>query len=174
MKRKILVVAGAALLAPAGLPAAEPVAKPEAFEALLRCRSIAESEARLACFDGAAASLQAAAESREVVVVDRQQIRDSKRTLFGLSIPRLSLFDDDKDEEEEIKSIEGVVQSAHRDEDGRWVVRLQEGGVWRQIDSNTLGRRPRSGMKVEINRAAVGSFKMRVAGQPGIRVRRES
>ena len=174
MMKKILI-AGLSMAIPSALWGAEPPQKPEQFEALLRCRSITDSGARLACFDSASATLEAAAASREVVVVDRQQIRESKRTLFGLPIPRLELFgDDDDDKEEEITSIEGVVQSAHRDEDGRWVVRLQEGGVWRQIDSSTLGRGPKSGMKVEINRAAVGSFKMRVAGQPGIRVRRES
>ena len=172
MTRKFLL-AFMSLAAPAMAAAAEPIQKPEAFEALLRCRAIADTAARLACFDSAAASLEAATASREVVVVDRKQIRESKRTLFGLSIPKLSLFDGDK-EEDEVTSIDGVVESAHRDQDGRWVVRLKEGSRWRQIDSNALGRSPKSGMKVQINRAAVGSFKMRVEGQPGIRVRRET
>lgn len=172
MKHNILVL-GPALAMLAAPAAAQTTDRPEQFDALLRCRAIADGPARLACFDGASAALEAAAASREVVVVDRTQIRESKRTLFGLSIPRLSLFEGDK-EEDEVKSIAGTVQSAQRDGDGRWLVRLKEGGLWRQIDSNPLGRSPKAGMKVEINRASLGSFKMRVEGQPGIKVRRVS
>lgn len=172
MKRRLPILALFALTLPATAALAQPAGRPAAFEALVRCRGIADAAARLACFDGAVASFEAATTARDVVVVDRAQIKESKRTLFGLAIPKLPLFGDDR-EEDEVKSIEGVVESARRDGDGRWIVRLKDGGTWRQIDSNPLGRSPRSGMAVQINRAAIGSFKMRVAGQPGIKVRRE-
>lgn len=175
MKQKILI-AGLMLAAPGALAAAPPAQQPpEQFDAMLRCRAIADDSARLACFDSAAASLQAAVASRDVVVVDRNQIRESRRTLFGLPIPDLPLFGGgDGEEEEEIQSITGVVRSASRDGDGRWLVRLEEGSVWRQIDSRPLALRPRAGMEVEIDRGALGSYRMSVAGQPGIKVRRES
>src|SRR5829696_6737424 len=95
----------------AGLPAAAasvqssgaPAQRPQPFEALVRCRAITGDAERLACFDRAAASLQAAAERRDVVVVDRQQVRESRRRLFGLPLPRLPIFgggDDDEGAEE--------------------------------------------------------------------------
>jgi hypothetical protein len=45
-------------------------------------------EARLQCFEEATASLEQATDSGEVVVVDRAQIRESRRRLFGISLPR--------------------------------------------------------------------------------------
>jgi hypothetical protein len=150
--------------------------RPAAYEALMRCRAITEAAARLQCFDTAAAELQAAAERREVVVVDRAQVREGRRRLFGLSLPRLPIFgggdDDHENEADRVDHVEGVIASAHRNANSQWIIRLQDGAVWTQIDGHTLGNPPRSGMPVLINRAAMGSFMMRVDGQPGLRVRR--
>ena len=178
MTRKLLLVA--ALFA--GLPTAALAQsesteqqRPELFEALLRCRAIAEPAAKLQCFESATASLEEAVERREVVVVDRAQVRESRRRLFGISLPRLPVFgggDEDEDEEDEIDSVEGVVASASQDGNGRWIVRLEDGAVWVQTDNNPVALRPRPGQPVVINRAALGTFMMRVNGQPGVRARR--
>ncbi len=170
----ILLLAGAPALAVAQSRNANPPPRPESFEALVRCRAITEDAARLACFDQAAAALQAAQERREVVVVDRQQVREGRRRLFGLALPRLPIFGggDDEDDEDQIRTVEGVVASASQDGLGHWVVALQDGAVWMQVDNNTLALRPRAGQRVVINRGALGSFMMRVNNQPGIRVRR--
>ena len=108
MTRSLILVA--ALLA--GLPAIgvaqspqpETQQRPELFEALVQCRSITDDAARLQCFDTAAANLQAATERRDVVVVDRAQVRESRRRLFGLALPSLPIFGGGDDEEEERKS----------------------------------------------------------------------
>jgi hypothetical protein len=176
MKRKILL---ASLVVAIASPAADGLAqstkneRPQSFEALLRCRAVTDSAARLACFDSAAATLESAAERNDLVVVDRQQIRKTKRTLFGLSIPNLDIFGDD-DKEPEVKSIDSTIASARRDPTGKWVVRLQEGAFWRQIDDRPLAMSPKPGNKVQINRTPMGSYMMRVGSQPGIRVRREN
>jgi hypothetical protein len=151
--------------------------RPEAFEALIRCRSVAEPAARLQCFDAAAAALQTAQERREVVVVDRAQVREGRRRLFGLALPRIPIFgggddDDDRNDADQVRTVEGVVASARQDELGHWVVALQDGAVWVQTDNNRLALRPRPGQRVVVNRAALGSYMMRVNNQPGIRVRR--
>ena len=62
---------------------------------------------------------------------------------------------------------------ASQDGYGHWVVRLQDESLWVQIDNNALALRPRPGQPVLIRRAALGSYVMRVNGQPGIRVRRQ-
>ncbi len=146
--------------------------RPELFEALVRCRAIADGAARLRCFDSAAANLQQAAERREVVVVDRGQIRESRRRLFGLALPRLPIFGGG-DDEEEINSIESTVRSAHQVGYGRWVVALADGSTWLQTDNNPLASRPRTGQPVRVQRAVLGSYMMRVNNQPGVRVRRQ-
>src|SRR5689334_2671937 len=89
--------------------------RPEAFEALVHCRSIAEAAARLQCYDSAAAALEQAAERRDVVVVDRAQVRESRRRLFGLALPHLPIFggsDNGHDnDDEEISQIESTIAS---------------------------------------------------------------
>jgi hypothetical protein len=176
MRNWVLAVAVLGSLSAAALAAKPPKKaeeRPEAFEALVRCRSIQENEARLRCFDSAAAGLQQAAEARELVVVDRKQIQEAKRSLFGLDIPNLNPFGGGGDEGEEVKSIESVVASASTDGGGRWIVRLEDGSTWVQTDYNQLAVAPKRGHKVKITRASLGSYMMRVNGQPGVRAKRQ-
>lgn len=148
--------------------------RPETFEALVHCRTIAEAAVRLQCYDTAAVALEQAAERRDLVVVDRAQVRESRRRLFGLALPHLPIFgggDNDRDDQE-ISQIESIVASAVRNDLGQWQVRLQDGGTWLQTDFNQLALAPRSGDAVVVHRGPLGSYMMRVGRQPGVRVRR--
>jgi hypothetical protein len=170
MAAALIVVAGAVAAKPA-----QPAARPEAFEALVKCRAVAEDAARLRCFDQAAAALEQAAARRDVVIVDRAAVRQTRRTLFGLELPRLPFFgggDDDK--AEEVSQIEGVVSSAFQNGNGQWVVRLEEGGTWAQTDDTPISIWPKAGNKVVIRRASMGSYMMRINGQPGVRAKRQN
>jgi hypothetical protein len=154
--------------------------RPAALEAMLRCRTLTDEHARLECFDREVAAFEAAAAARDVVIIDRKQESETKRSLFGLRLPRLAIFggggdgDNADRDDEELDQLEGVVASAMQTADNRWVIRLQDGATWRQIDDQILGRRPRAGSKVLIKRAAMGSYMMRLDGQPGVRARREN
>ena len=148
--------------------------RPETFEALVHCRTIADAAARLQCYDSAAAALEQAAERRDLVVVDRAQVRESRRRLFGLALPHLPIFgggDNDHDDQE-ISQIESSVASAVRNDLGQWQVRLQDGGTWLQTDFNMIAVAPRPGQPVVVHRGPLGSYMMRVNRQPGVRVRR--
>ena len=148
--------------------------RPEAFEAVVRCRAISGDAERLRCFDAAAAAMEQAAERHDLVVIDRQQVRATRRTLFGIELPRLPFFGGgDEDKQDEVSQIDGVVSSAVQEGNGRWVVVLQDGGTWAQVDDNVIAVRPRAGAKVLIKRAALGSYMMRVNNQPGVRVKRQ-
>jgi hypothetical protein len=139
-----------------------------------RCRTITDKEARLACFDDAVAKLDTAIDRRDVVVVDREHIRQTKKTLFGLSLPDLNLFGGGDKDVDEISAIDGVVVGVRMDANSAWIVQLEGGATWRQTDSRPLARDPRPGSKVVIKKAALGSYMMRIDGQNGIRVRRVS
>jgi hypothetical protein len=170
MAAALIVVAAAA----AAKPAQPAPTRPEAFEALVKCRAIAEDSARLRCFDQASAAMEQAAARRDLVIVDRAQVRQTRRTLFGLELPRLPFFgggDDDK--AEEVTSIDGVVASAFQNGNGQWVVRLEDGGTWAQIDDKPIAIWPSRGNKVTVKRAAMGSYMMRINGQPGVRAKRQ-
>lgn len=174
MRGMYFVAAAVATLSAAAL--AQPTApqqRPEAFEALVRCRAIADDAARLQCFDAAAAGLQEAADKRELVVVDREQVRRTKRSLFGLDIPNLNPFSGGPDDKaEEISSIESKVASSLRHGNGRWTVTLEDGSSWIQTDDSPLALGPRKGQAVVVKKGAMGSYMMRVNNQPAIRVRR--
>ena len=171
----ILAAAAAALAAPAAAQqrSAAPQ-RPELFEALMRCRTVTDSAARLQCFDTAAANLQQAAERRDVVVVDRAQVRENRRRLFGLPLPDLGgIFGGGGDGEDEVDHIESTVASAQQGGMGRWVITLEDGSTWAQTDDLIVAGRPRRGNRVRVERGALGSFRMRINGQPAIRVRRQ-
>lgn len=174
MKRIVLAIVAAMAAVPGPVHAAKPTQKrAAAFDALIACRSIADQAEKFACLDRTSAALEAAAAAGDLVVFDRQQVRETKKTLFGFDLPNLRLFTGD-DKEEEVKSVEGKVGSAYANGNGQWVIRLADGATWQQIDDAVLGRRPKQGMDVKISRGAVGSFKMTIAGQPAIKVRRSN
>jgi hypothetical protein len=139
---------------------------------LVKCRAIAEDAARLRCFDAAAAALQQAAEKRDIVIVDRAQVRQTRRSLFGLEGLHLPFFGGGDEKGEEVTQLDGVIAST-RDLGGRWLVHLEDGSTWLQVDDNVIAIWPKAGQKVLIKRAALGSYMMRVNGQPGVRVKRQ-
>ena len=172
----VVLLVGAPALAFAQRGRDAPPARPQAFEALVRCRTIAEDAARLACFDQAAAALQSAQERREIVMVDRQQVREGRRRLFGLTLPRIPIFgggdDEDDNDQDAVRSLESTVSAVSMTGYGQYQVTLADGSVWVQVDNNQMAVPPRNGHRIVVNRGALGSYMMRVNNQPGIRVRR--
>ena len=165
-----------ALLAAAAAPAAaqEPEqARPAALTRLVECRAVQGEAERLACYDREVAAFEAAEQSRELVVMDRQQVRRTRRSLFGLVLPDLNLFGDDNPEEDGVSELETTLRSASEDAYGKWILVLEDGARWRQIDSRTLAREPRGGQTIRIRRAAMGSYLANIDGQVAIRIRRE-
>ena len=163
-------------LAPAAFAAQAPKLPDRAglVKALSDCRAITDPTERLACYDKAAAALDEAQTKGDVVVVDRQQVREVKRQAFGFRLDALSIFNKGGVKEETgDEAITATAKSAYRNANGKLVVTLDTGAVWRQIDDETLSRDPHEGSQIRIRRAVLGSFMMNVDGQPGIRVHRD-
>ena len=173
MRTTTMMAAGLALglLAEPALaaPAAKPI--PGQIQQMLACRAVADSALRLACFDREIALVQTKIASKELVVVDRAQAKVARRSLFGFGGGGIgNLFgDSDKDE---IKEIAGVVASARRNGEGTWTIKLADGSTWMQTDDAEVALMPRPGGKVVVRRGALGSYKLSVDGQPGVKVRR--
>jgi hypothetical protein len=139
---------------------------------LIGCRSLADASARLACFDRTAAAVDAAEKRKDLVVVDRDQLRTTRRTLFGLTLPNLSIFGDDSKDEEGVSRIETTIRGASQTAYRKWLFTLQDGAQWEQIDGRELSITPRAGHSIKIRRGAVGSYLANVQDQTAIRVRR--
>lgn len=146
--------------------------RPELLQRLVACRAETADAARLACFDAAVAALDAAERSGDVTVVDREQVRAARRSLFGIEGGDLNIFRGRGGDEAEDARLETRLASAGQGRDG-WRFTLEDGSVWRQIDSERLRVTPRAGQSVVIRRGAIGSYLLSVDGARSLRVRRE-
>ena len=163
-----------ALLAPASTALAqtgEP-ARPALLQGLLACRQITATEARLACFDTAAAAFDAAEQQGEVTVIDRAQARETRTRLFGLNLQNANLFGRLR-QDDPVDAIETTLTSARQDGRGQWTFVLADGSIWRQIDQERVTGRTSPGTPVRIRNGAVGSFLLSVGGARSVRARRE-
>jgi hypothetical protein len=96
-----------------------------------------------------------------------------KRQAFGFSLPSLSLFERGP-KAAPINEVQLKVESASRDSAGHWIIHLEGGQVWRQIDTDALSREPRPGAMVSIRHATLDSYLLNVAGSNAtIRVHRD-
>jgi len=173
MKRKIiLAAAAAALLATPSAAQRRPAttAPPAQIQRLLGCRALTDAAQRLACFDRETSALDQAMARRDVVVIDRQRVTAARRSLFGFSVPSFGgLFGGD---ENEVKEIQSTVAGVGRNPEGGLLIKLADGSTWSQTDDVTLALRPERGQKVVVRRGLLGSFRLSVGGQPGIKVKR--
>ncbi|HWA61768.1 MAG TPA: hypothetical protein VG939_10355 [Caulobacteraceae bacterium] len=162
-----------ALLALPVLAAEPPQSPPPPIQAVIACKSIADAAQRLACYDEAVPKMAQAEASGEVVSVDREQRRAVRRQAFGLQLPSLTLFDRGE-KAEDVDRLTFKVTQAWQDGQGKWVVKLDTGAVWRQIDDYEVRRPPHDGSSAEVRKGMLGSFFMKIDGQQQIRVHRDS
>ncbi len=179
--RSAKVLGAGALLAGAwsaeAIAASDKAPAPRApeLQAIVDCRAMTDRDARLNCYDAAAAKFDQAVTTGQVVVVNREQARQVRRDVFGLQLPSLDIFGRKgvAATGEDVDQLRAKVKSASQRPDGRWVVELDTGAVWRQVDDSNVGERPQPGAEVEIRRASLGSFFLRIAGRPGFRAHRD-
>lgn len=162
-----------ALAVAGGAAEAQETERPAVLRQLFECRRIAGVAERAACYDGRVDALERAERARDLVVVDREQVRRTRRSLFGFNLPRLRLFgrDDDSRDEPEFRELNTAIKSASR-AGGGWSFTLEDDARWVQADNLELAREPRPGQRIRIRQGALGSFLANVDGQVAIRVRR--
>ncbi len=175
---RVSVAAGGALtlltlLATAPALAAETGAnkRAAAFDAVLACQKEKDDQARLKCYDAAAASMSQAESKGEIIVVDRAQANEARRQAFGLPLPSLAFLERGL-KPDEVNNMAGVVKGVRKTLQDQWVFTLEDGAIWRQI-SGDLNRDPHAGSKVVIRKGSIGSFLMNVDGQQAIKVHRD-
>lgn len=163
LKRSVL----AAALATSG--AAHAQDRPPAVDDVAKCRGIDEDKRRLQCFDAAAARLDAAVNSKQITVLDREGVRRARRSLFGFSVPSVGLFAD-KGDREQITEVDGKLTRVLPMPNGRYELVLEDGARWLTIESARWA--PDVGAKVHIKKAALGSYWIAVERGSTIRGRR--
>lgn len=162
-----------------GLSAARADAQDEAgradslVNALAHCRTIANATQRLSCLDAAAGAILAARDRREVVVIDREGVREAKRSVFGFSLPRIRLFGrgaDAEDVEPEVTSIESKVTAVALVQRTFWSFRLADGSQWQATE--TFRFPPNVGDQARVEAGILGSYRASFGGRSAGKVKR--
>jgi hypothetical protein len=144
---------------------------PAQIQRLLGCRALSDAAQRLACFDRETSALDQAMARKDLVVIDRERATAAKRSLFGFSVPSFGglLGGDGKDD---VKEIQSTITGIGRNPEGGWSIKLADGSTWTQTDDTPIIMRPARGQKVVVRRGVLGSFRLSVNGQPGVKVKR--
>ena len=146
------------------------VNRPKVYSDIVACRALADAAARLECFDAASKSLEEATESRQVVLLDQGEVRKTKRSLFGFSLPKIPFFgESDAEQDEEFKQIEGEIDGIQALAFGRYQIAVKGAGIWQTTETSWFILK--NGQKFKIKRGAIGSY-MLVVNNVGIRAKR--
>jgi len=165
----------------------------EQLRAIASCREIPKSKHRLRCFERTTEVLQefapfAAAEAR---ANEGNESKDASRAVSAVASsdpytdgdevdPAASFGAEDliPDEENEIKELRAVAVAVSQNKRGKYIIRLANGQVWRQLqsDTNKIRFRPdqaENGHDVIIKKRSLGSYALRTtSAKRSILVRR--
>jgi hypothetical protein len=145
----------------------------EPLDQVYACAAISESAARLACYDAAVGKLKSAEQSGDLAVVDSEKVRQVQKESFGFRLPSLPKLVLPKFGGGEPESVTAKLERLRTNSEYKAVFYLENGQVWRQIDTNTTTR-IKPGQIATVRKAALGSFMLTTpqAGQ-AIRVHRD-
>ena len=180
--RRTLIIAavaaapGTAALAQSNNPgAAATGANNPLVKALEACRRIPDPAQRVACYDAASAALVNATTKGEVRVVDQNEVRRARRSLFGFSLPRLPWFSGDDSQNDPDDRLDSTIKSAWLLKNvGRYRIVLADNAVWETTESKLNWIAPRPGQKITILKGVLGNYFLKIDGQVGLRGRRIS
>jgi hypothetical protein len=166
--------------------------------AIYQCAAIDDEAKRLTCYDDAVGRLKQAESAGEIVAAKSKDLRSIRKEAFGFNLPSLPKLhlpfikkrkDGEVREDENLKDGEilkqrddGEILSVAYAVDHITVKRsgahwfyLTNGQVWVQTDRNRLSYPKRDkNLKVQIRKAAMGSYFLRINGKGrAIRVRRD-
>ena len=174
-----LLAQAAALSAPAHVDPGQQDAKVAApMDKLFQCRDLVDAERRLECFDREMEQVEAAALEGDLVVVDREQMGETRRGLFGFNLPKINLFGRESGngtssnhDFEDVTEIDMPIADFSRS-NGKVYFVLENGARWRQTDSTPVLGKIESGTVVNISKAALGSYKAKIGSKRSFRVER--
>jgi hypothetical protein len=146
---------------------------PAAIKALGACRTIGDNAQRLACYDREAEALVRSVERNETVVLDKQEVRKTKRSLFGFSLPKLPFFGGDRDPDQEapeFTQIETPIKTVRNIGYGKFRFTVDDGALWETTEG--INAFPKPGEKVVIKKGLMGSYFIRFEGARSVKGRR--
>jgi hypothetical protein len=162
----------AALIGPAIATAQPAGSEADALGALAACRAQSDPARRLACYDSTAAALLRAREAGDVQVVNRGELKEVRRNLFGFGLPRLPFFRGDKSQEEADDRLDTRITNWRPIGYGKYRIVVEGGAVWETTEALEAIDPPAAGQPLSIRKGALGSYVLRINNQRGVRGRR--
>ncbi|MBS0481343.1 MAG: hypothetical protein JSR96_04175 [Proteobacteria bacterium] len=142
---------------------------------LENCRVVSDPAVRLSCYDAAVEALTAATAKGDTVVIDRAQVHEARRGLFGFSLPQLGFLssrsnnpDDNKDD----RSLETKIVSARPFGYGLWRIQIEGGAMWETTAVDPGFTDPTPGSDALIERGAFGSYFLKVGRGQRVKAKR--
>lgn len=169
--RIIAIVAASAALSPAYAQSRDQTVA--IADDLAKCRDISAADQRLACFDRTVATLVAARDAGDLLVIDREGMRDAKRAVFGYSLPTIRLFGGGGDSrgEPEVREINSTIASVRLGKSGLYLLGLADQSQWQTTQART-GLFPKSGKPIRIEAGLLGSYIATIDGGRSVKVKR--
>ena len=165
-----LALAVLAVATPAGAKDKKDAAPPAIYQAVVDCRAIADASQRLACFDRTVGEMAKAGEEKELVVLDRETMRETRKGLFGFNLPKLKLFGGGDDDDQEVTEIESTIAGIRTANDGMPIFTIADGARWKQTEGRNVF--PKVGDPIRIRKATLGSYMANVNKRAAVRVTR--
>lgn len=155
-----------ALMSSADAKDKELEAPPKVFGDLQSCRAIADEKARLACFDTVSAQISQQVESKELVLLDRVAVKNTKKSLFGFSIPDVDFLKDEEGQFE-FEKLETTVTSVASGGYRKLQFRVAEGSLWRTTEASDLELK--NGQKIVLSKGSLGGYFVKVGSARSVR-----
>ena len=178
-QRATILAVGAASLALSAAPASAQADRAAVVDILVECAKIDDPTARLACYDnnmrrvGATPRVTVPGQTVRGVVGGAAPIETQGPQGFGYEDVRSSDPARFQPRGGQLSEIHPRVAAITAREPGIYLITLDDGAQWLFAEGVTLQYRlPSRGDEIEIERASLGSFLMRIDGQPPVPVRR--
>lgn len=151
---------------------AAPAANDDYLAALKACRSIKDEDDRLECYDAKVGAMVSASDAGDVRIVDREDVRRTRRQLFGFTVPDLDILEGDEQDKETSELLETTVTSARQLTNKAWRFTTAENAVWEISNAPARLTAIKPGDKVIFKKASLGYFFIRFNGQMGVKGKR--
>ncbi|MEM0984661.1 MAG: hypothetical protein AAGJ32_00295 [Pseudomonadota bacterium] len=155
---------------------ASPSIAQSATDALYACAEKSNAAERLECYDNAVANLRSAENSGDVVTFTTEEIAEDQTRNFGRAESAI---------ERKVAAVSAVVPEDGPDEvtagiisiettrDGKLLVSLNNGQIWRQTDSTRVTVSKKSPpAEATVKKAALGSFRIKLGRARAFRAKR--
>lgn len=168
--RVTLFLAAVLLAGSAGAAPRASTATAAVIDEIIACKAIATDAARLFCYDRAAGKLAEATAKGDVRIIDREDVRETRRSLFGFDLPKLPFFKGDDSAADTPVELDTVLRSAQPAGQGKFRLTMDDGAVW--ATTEPLPRDPKAGAKVHLKRGALGNYFITVGSMRSVRAQR--